>query len=494
MELIRIISSALTRLFGFLIIFTILGSALYLFSPIGGEWFVLLMAFALFISWKVYDRLVGNLTGDLAIIVRLVMLRSNGLVEGLARQVKKMADLRYPTAMVETQYAVTTWGDAVSDPKVRRNLSLPNRLNVLIGQHNGLPRFVDMVDVGAMYISAPPRMGKTNLIIQMIASMMLGHPLVKQTYDFYFIDITEDLSLLAPLGKYTSSMKEAQGILVELGYEIDKRNALRKRYELGGDYWYKIPLKERPKPIVLVIDEAIQVLKEGGRPLANAWSKIINIGHKNGVLLITTTLYTRSDLIPTEFTALMRAKVAGYMGTEQAFVNMLDSDYWNKYKDQVNAYVSEKYRFALCVRPNKPILFQSIGIPPERVIELVQESVVNPDDYMEVALTIFWNKRGDISSSELGHQTRLFVEKNGTGKVRAETIHKKSMLDLMRHAVLAGILTHNGMREKYSIDPSVTSYGELLAKWTKYVLEGNLNKRVLTGTEMAEMFRVKETV
>ncbi len=484
MDLLNGFIKLFSRLFGFSLIAAIMTLAVWTFSGLPPKIFLLLASIVFMVCWAIYSRFVGSLEGDVAILIRLIMAKSGGFLSFFSSVFSHVASLRTPVAIPFSSYEIVEWNDVETNNSVRRALSR-GRLTCLLGQYDGKPRFIDLAEAGQIFVSSPPRSGKTNLITQIVATILLGHPLAKKEIDFIFIDITRDLSLLRPLGKYTPDMVEARKILSKLGDEVDRRNALREKYRLGGGYWYEIPLAERPKMTVLVIDEAIQVIEEGGAQLKAAWSKLINTGHKNGILIITTVLYNRGDLIPTEFFALMYAKIAGYMGTDQALTNVTGSDYYSQYKEEINAYVNQKYRFLLCIRGKKPSFFQPIYVSPQKLSQLIESAVLDPSAWQEVALTIWWNKRGDIGVQELADQTRNFVQMHAPDSYW-KGIHKVSTLELMHHAIVAGIATHNGSKKHFLIAPRITSYGALLDSWSEFVNSGGLEKKAPTGAQLAK--------
>jgi hypothetical protein len=484
MEILRIIWNVLKRLFGFGLIGTILWLSLSTTKETDFKLFLFINTGALILCWLSYNKFIGTLEFDLAVMLRLVSSNFPGLLQYFVNAVHSVNGYRLPMPMTELpQHELVEWHDAETNPRVRRMLSR-GLMTVLLGQYDGRPRYMDLADIGKVYISAPDRSGKTNNIIQMVASILLGHPLAKKEIDFVFIDITRDLAQLRPLGTYVHDMKEARKILMQLGEEVDRRNILREKHNYAG-WWHEIPLAERPKPVILIVDEAIQVLQEGGDVLRTAWSKLINIGHKNGIMMITTSLYQRGDLIPTEFVALMRGKIVGYMGTQQAYVNVLGSDYYQENKADLTGYVDQKYHFALCVRPKKPLMYRTVFVPKDRLEALVQESVIDPSDYREVILSIWWRYRGKISAEDIGVQARAFVEAHPAG-VRAESVHKKSVLETLRYAVMAGIASKNGERDHYLPSSTTTSFGILLERWDSAVSSGLMDKRCPSGQEMLD--------
>ena len=482
MEILRIIWNILKRLIGFGLIGTILWVSLSVTHNMATKPSLLINTGAIILCWFCYNRFIGTLEFDLAIIMRLGTQNFPALIKYFVGAVHSVNGYRFPLPMQETpQYEMVEWSDAETNPRIRRSLSR-GMMTVLLGQYDGRPQYMDLADIGKVYISAPDRSGKTNNIIQIVASILLGHPLAKKEIDFVFVDITRDLAPLRPLGTYVHDMKEARKILVQLGEDVERRNVLREKHNYAG-WWYEIPAAERPKPVILIVDEAIQVLQEGGNELRAAWSKLINVGHKNGIMMITTSLYQRGDLIPTEFVALMRGKIVGYMGTQQAYINVLGSDYYQENKGTLDKYVNQKYHFALCVRPKKPIMYRTVMVPKSRLEALVQESVLDPSDWREVVLTIWWRYRGKISAEEIATQARAFVETHPAG-VRPESVHKKTVLETLRYAVLAGIAQKNGERDHYLPSNSTTSFGILLEKWDAGVQSGLLDRRVPTGEEM----------
>lgn len=483
MEIIRAVFRLMSRLIGFAIIAVILWLAFFVFRNTDAKVFLIALTVAFLFAWRVYNRFVSSLEGDLSIFVRLMMTRTDKVLVRFISFIKTVNSRRYPISVPDGDYEVVEWRDVESSTRVARALR-KGRLPFMLGQFDGKPRFADLAEIGQVFVSAPQRSGKTNLIVQIICTILHGHPMAKKDIDFVFIDITRDLSLLRPLGQYTSDMTEAKRILANLGKEMDRRNTLREKYQLGGGYWYDIPVPERPKMTVLVIDEAIQVVESGGPELKAQWSKLINTGHKNGVLMITTVLYNRGDLIPTEFFSLMYAKIAGYMGTDQALINVIGTDYYNHYKEEINAYVNQKYRFLLCIRGKKPEFFQPIYIAPQKVAQLIEAAVLDPSDWREVMLTIWWNNRASVSVDELSRLTREFVKRHSP-QTRYDVIHKVSTLEMLRHFVLAGIARHNGARRHYVVDERCNSYGAALDLWDKYVAGGGLEKKVPTSEEMA---------
>lgn len=484
MEIVRIFWNVIKRLIGFGLIGTILWVSFSATQKMALKPSLFVNTGALALCWFCYNRFIGTLEFDLAVMFRLSTKNFPGLLQYIVNAVHSFNGYRFPLPMTEVQHEMVEWQDAEANPRIRRNLSR-GIMTVLLGQYDGRPQYMDLADVGKVYISAPDRSGKTNNIIQIVASILLGHPLAKKEIDFVFIDITRDLAPLRPLGVYVHDMKEARKILMQLGEEVERRNVLREKHNYAG-WWHEIPAAERPKPVILVVDEAIQVLQEGGTELRTAWSKLINVGHKNGIMMITTSLYQRGDLIPTEFVALMRGKIVGYMGTQQAYINVLGSDYYQENKSALDSYVNQKYHFALCVRPKKPTMYRTVMVPKDRLEALVQESVIDPADYREVILSIWWRYRGKISAEDIATQARSFVEAHPSG-VRAELLHKKTVLETLRYALMAKIAQKNGVRDHYLPAEGVTSFGILLEIWDREVSAGLLNRRVPTGDEVIAM-------
>ena len=474
-----------SRLFGFALIGTIMSLSIWTFSGLPPKIFLLLASIVFLVCWAIYNRFVGDLAGDVAVLIRLIMAKSGGFLSFFSSVFGHVASLRTPVAIPEESYEVARWADVESSPRVRRMLRR-GRLNVFLGRDpKGKPVIVDWADeIGKFYIFADDRVGKTQLIKQMVASILLDHPYAKKEFDFVIIDKTRDMEMLSPLGRYTYDIPQAIKILKELGEEADRRNKLRVKHKFA-DWWHEIPVAERPRPIILIVDEAIQVLKEGGTPLINAWSNLINIGWKNGILMITTALYTRSDLIPTEFTALMRGRVLGYAVSKQSWLNVIGVDFYEKYKEILDGWVNRKFHFALCVRPDILKPFETVIVPKDRLIELAEQAAMDIEDWREVLLTIWFNHKGQVGSEELAVLTREFIEKNSPS-VRANIIHKVSALETLHYAIEAGVATHNGHRNKFSIPAEIVSYGALLDKWHSFVDSGGLEKKAPTGEQLAE--------
>lgn len=484
MEISRLILRSVWRIAGFVMIFSVGNALTWLFVRLPLNWFVFFAAISFWITWQLYNRLVGELEGDVAILIRLLQIKTAELIRWSLKTARHFIAMRHPIQVAEYTPEIAKWADVEQSQRVRRMLRR-GRMTVLLGQMDGEPRMMDLADIGKVYITAPDRSGKTNLIQQMITSILLGHPLAKRSIDFVFIDMTGDLAAFRPLGRYTANMSEAVKLLTELGNETMRRNALRERHNLAGGMWYEIPSPDTPKTIVLVVDESIQVLREGGDPLRDAWRNLIQTGWKNGVLMITTSLYTRSDLIPADFTNMMRGKICGWMGGEQAWINVLQ-DYYRDHRQALDAYVNQKFRFALCVRPNKPVTFQPIFVERDRMMALVQDAAINIDDWREVVLMHWWNSDGMLSANDIVASVRAFLRESGSS-VREDIVHKRNVLEVLRLAVLAGIADYNGPRMHYTPNPTVTSYGKLCELWDAFVVGGGLNVRPPTGEDMTSL-------